>query len=178
MKKRIAILRGINVGGKRKLPMADLKALLTQLNFSNVITYIQSGNVVFDTEQDLSDEALSQLLEKDIANTFQLDVPVIIRSPEALKSAVETNPFLKDADIAQLHLTFLSTEPANNLAQEIATIDFAPDQFHIQGNDVFIQCEGKYHQTKLSNTFFEKKLKVKATTRNWKTVMKLLELSQ
>jgi len=80
--------------------------------------------------------------------------------------------------IAPLHLTFLSEKPSKEHKEKTESYNYEPDQFVIKGKNVFVYCEGKYHQSKLTNNFFEKKLAVSATTRNWKTVMKLLELSQ
>ncbi|SRR5690554_2188155 len=177
MVKKIAILRGINVGGKRKILMADLKSMFSNLGFKDVITYIQSGNIIF--ESNLDDLELATQIENAILNKFKFEVPVIIRSNLDLEEAILSNPFYTNQlDTNNLHLTFLKELPNNNDSELINSLSFGSDKFAIIGQDVFVYCEGKYHESKLTNNFFEKKLKVGATTRNWKTVLKLLELSK
>jgi len=179
MNRRIAILRGINVGGKRKILMADLKSMFEKMKFLNISTYIQSGNVIFDLEKKFDNRDLGQKIEKEIEKEFGFEVPVIVRTPKEISTAINQNPFYKDeTDIANLHLTFLNTEPIEENQKKTETYNYKPDKFKIEGKDVFIYCEGKYYKSKLTNNFFEKKLKVDATTRNWKTVLKLQELSK
>jgi uncharacterized protein (DUF1697 family) len=177
MNKRIAILRGINVGGKRKILMTDLKSMCKKLELKNVKTYIQSGNLIFNSDRQNSD--LENNLERAILENFGFEVPVIVRTEKELESAINNNPFFdKDSDIKQLHLTFLKEKPCQENVDKILTYNYEPDEFKIKDKDTFIFCSGKYHQSKLTNNFFEKQLMVGATTRNWKTVMKLLELSE
>jgi len=177
METKIAILRGINVGGKRKILMVDLKSLCEKLGWKEVRTYIQSGNVIFNsTEQNAE---LENTLENAIAEKFGFDVPVIVRSSNELQISIDKNPFYdNDADVTQIHLTLLKENPIDEDVKQIQTFNYEPDRFVINDKEVFIYCEGKYHQSKLTNNFFEKKLKVGATTRNWKTVLKLIELSK
>ncbi len=175
MIKKIAVLRGINVGGKRKILMADLRSLCETLGLINVKTYIQSGNLIFESNK--SNTELENILEKAITEKFGFDVPVIVRAYNELKSSVNRNPFInQNVDINQLHLIFLKENPSIENIEKTLTYNFEPDQFEIENKEVFLRCPGKYHQSKLSNTFFEKELQVSATTRNWKTVSKLLEL--
>lgn len=177
--KKIAILRGINVGGRRKILMADLRSLFESLGFTETKTYIQSGNVIFSDDSKSSDLIVADKIEIAITEKYGFDVPVIVRSSEEIKQAVQNNPFLKnkEADINHLFLTFLKEKPSSENQTKTESYNYAPDQFVILDKDVFLYCEGKYHKSKLTNNFFEKKLKVAATTRNWKTVLKLLELS-
>jgi len=179
MSKKIAILRGINVGGKRKILMADLKLLFQNLGFSNISSYIQSGNVIFIDDNGLNDLDIAKQIEHAITAKYKFDVPVIIRSSKEIAKAVKKNPFYKKnaEDISQLHLTFLNEKPTKENLTKIESYNYEPDKFVIIGKEVFIFCADKYHQSKLTNNFFEKKLKVSATTRNWKTVLKLVELS-
>lgn len=179
MIRTLAILRGINVGGHRKILMADLKAMMEQLGFSSILTYIQSGNVWFDAEEGSDPLALSQQIEQAILDRFGHEVPVIIRTLGQLEQAVRMNRFYREGvELSRLHLTFLSAEADTEKKAALDYTPYLPDQFHIVRSHVFLYLENKYHQTKLSNAFFEKKLGVKATTRNWKTVLKLLELAQ
>ncbi len=177
MNTKIAILRGINVGGKRKILMADLRTLCETLGWDNVQTYIQSGNIIFTA--DAENKVLENKLEKAIAENYGFDVPVIVRNADDFQRMVNKNPFYNnDVDISHLHLTILKQQPTAENTDHIQMYNFEPDRFEIDNQAVFVYCAGKYHQSKLTNNFFEKKLKVGATTRNWKTVLKLVELSQ
>lgn len=176
METKIAILRGINVGGKRKILMKDLKVLCEKLEWKNIKTYIQSGNIIFKSTQKNID--LAHKLQQAIAQQYDFEVPVIVMNVEELKTAIDNNPFYENTAIEQLHLTFLSTLPNTTDIKQIENTDFTPDAFKIKDKNIFIYCEGKYHKSKLTNNFFEKKLKVIATTRNWKTVLKLKDLAQ
>ena len=174
MEKYVAILRGINVGGKRKILMQDLKQLFVSLGFEDVSTYIQSGNVIFIAETE-DYFALSEKIERAILDRYGFEVPVIVRSSSELNELVNSNPFAKDpeTDTKLLHLTFLKNTLAPGIDQSINAIDFLPEKFEIVSNNVFIKCAAKYSDSKLTNMFFERKLKVQATTRNWNTVLKL-----
>jgi len=171
----ISVLRGINVGGKRKILMADLKKLYSELGFENCISYIQSGNVIFEY-QNVSNSILEAKLEDAILEKYGFEVPVIVRTQNEWEQSALSNPYTDSYENKCLYLTFLSEIPKIELGEAISELSFEPDRFQIIDKDVFIYCPGPYHKTKLSNQFFESKLKVKATTRNWNTVLKLLEL--
>jgi len=174
----ISILRGINVGGNRKILMKDLKVLFEKLGFAEVETYIQSGNVVFESDQKLSTADLEVKIQQAITEPFGFDVPVIVRTADEWAKSIGNNPFWKEkeADIDRLHLTCLKEFPSLELIEKIKSFQFLPDRYEIIGKDVFIFCAAGYGTSKLTNPFFESKLKVPATTRNWKTVMKLHEM--
>jgi len=178
MTKYISILRGINVGSGRKVPMADLKKLCENLGLQNVQTYIQSGNVVFELPKTENVSELETRLQKAFTQAFGFDIPVLVRTAEEWAESIAQNPFLKEenVDIDRLHLTCLKELPATVLLEKIRTIQYPPDRYEIIGRDVFIFCAAGYGTSKLVNSFFESKLKTPATTRNWKTVMKLHEM--
>jgi uncharacterized protein (DUF1697 family) len=178
MQKYISILRGINVGGNRKVLMADLKAIYEALGFTDIVTYIQSGNVVFNAPKQ-STETITENIKNAILDKTGFEVPVIIRTAEEFQQIVTTNPFLEKAgeDLSKLHVTFLGSIPEPELVKQLEELKFDQDEFKILGDKVFIFCVTGYGKTKINNNFFEKKLKTSATTRNWKTVGKLLELS-
>ncbi len=180
MTKKIALLRGINVGGKRKVLMKDLKALFEKLGYTDVVTYIQSGNVIFDSNSSLGTIQIASKIEKAIFKTYNFEVPVVVITANDIKQAVESNPFLNNEAVSnnQLHLTFLQGIPNSEYLVKIASYPTGSDQFIIKNRVIYLCCQDKYHKSKLSNNFFETKLKVSATTRNWKTVLKLLELSR
>ncbi|GAA5222477.1 DUF1697 domain-containing protein [Membranihabitans marinus] len=178
MKKYLAILRGINVGGHRKILMADLKDLFSDLGYTDIQTYIQSGNVIFGVSQDKSESQLAGEIAEGITKKYGYDVPVIVRSATSFIKDADANPFIKDPnyDIGRLHWTILNEIPNEEYIDQMDTWPLNQDEIHIVGNNVFLQCEGKYSQTKLTNQWIEKKLKVSATTRNWKTVVKLISM--
>ena len=179
METYISILRGINVSGQKKILMSDLKDIFNKLAFKNITTYIQSGNVVFQSEAKLSDIELAEKIGTAILKKYDFKVPVIIRRQEELEKILLTNPFIKDKNIniERLYVTFLSEKPNPVLKESTEKLDYSPDKFYIMEKEVFLYTPGGYGETKLSNNFFENKLKITATTRNWKTVNKLFEIA-
>ena len=171
----IAILRGINVGGKRKILMADLKAICEKLGYQNVQTYIQSGNVIFSSKKAIDVAKTETILEEIILKNYGFEVPFIILNKSEIEDAISKNPFQRN-DIERLHLTFLKAIPENEKLEAIKKFDFSPDKFEIIGKNIFVFCSAGYSDSKLTNQFFETKLKTTTTTRNWKTVLKLQEL--
>lgn len=175
----IAILRGINVSGKRKILMTDLQHLLMTKGFEQVQTYIQSGNVIFHAPETSANGSLESRIAKAVLEQYHFGVPVIVRKREELVQVVAGNPFIKEKGIdeSKLHVTFLAETPAAACVSDIQKMTYPPDRFIIKGREVYLYCPVNYGETRLSNAFFEQKLKVSATTRNWKTVNKLVELS-
>jgi uncharacterized protein (DUF1697 family) len=178
MTRCIVLLRGINVGSGRKVPMADLKKLCESLGLQNVQTYIQSGNVAFELGRPEAILMLEMRLQQAFSETFGFDIPVIVRTDEEWAESIAQNPFLKEEnlDIERLHLTCLKELPSAELLEKIKAFQYLPDRYEIIGRDVFIFCAAGYGTSKLVNSFFESKLKTSATTRNWKTVLKLHEM--
>jgi uncharacterized protein (DUF1697 family) len=174
----IAMLRGINVAGQKKIRMEDLKALFLEMNLASVRTYIQSGNVLFESEAADPVYLAGQIEEKLLAK-YTFRVPVVIRTPGELRSAIASLPFLPidTIDTGRLHVTFLATQPADELVRKLSELDFGHDRFKVVGRDVYLYIPAGYGETKLTNAFFEKKLGTTATTRNWNTVNKLVELA-
>ena len=170
-----ALLRGINLGGHRKLAMADLREIFAACGAENVNTYVQSGNVVFTGA---SPKRLVGEVETEIERRLGLDVRVLVRSARELEGLVSANPFPDEGDPTRLHVTFLAEPPAPERVDGIDSAPFAPDEFRIAGREVYLHVPHGYGRTKLGNTFFERKLGVAATTRNWRTVLKLAELTR
>lgn len=169
------MLRGINVGGQKSVPMAELKKLYESLRFKNVQTYIQSGNVIFQSsESDVS--KLITKIEKKIKQVFGFDVPVVIRTKEELQKAIKKMPFTnKETD--GVYMMFLSDKPGQIPLDEINKVKDKSETFYISGKEIYLSCPKGFGQTKLTINLFEKKLKITATARNWNTVNKLMELA-
>ncbi len=175
----VSVLRGINLGAHKKILMADLKDLYESLGFANVVTYIQTGNVSFDTRS-RSPNALIKKVEAAIRKKYAFDVPVQLRTRAQLDEIVRGCPFAKvDADTAgtKVLVTFLASKPENKSLPIIRGYLQPREEVVVAGTCVYLHCPDGYATTKLSNNFLEKKLGVQATTRNWKTVLKLFELS-
>ena len=168
----IALLRGINVSGKNKIPMAALKQNLEQCGFRDIWTYIQSGNVAFNTEKPVPEKELVSLLENYIKKDFGFDVPVIIRHCTEITEIMKADPFpdLQQTDEEKMHVTLLSEIPDPELIRKIEEKKYLPDRFVVLNREIYLFCPAGYGQTRLTNTFFESKLKVRATTRNRRTM--------
>jgi len=178
MQTYISILRGINVSGHNLIKMNALQEICGTLGFRNVRTYIQSGNIVFETKTtDMM--TLEKTISDAILKSFGFDIPVLVLEKEALKNIEDHNVFINERheDHTKLHVTFLSDIPEKLLTDGIPHEGYLPDEFYIRGKSVYLFCPNGYGNTKLSNTFFEKKLKVRATTRNWKTIVELIKMS-
>ncbi len=176
MPKYIALLRGVNVG-QNLLKMDRLCALTEGLGFKNVKTYAQSGNIVFHAEG--SAENCSAASEGKLAGETRLPVVVFVRTPAELKLLIERNPFLKNATIdrKKLHVTFLPKGPTKEGHAKLGTIPRGADEFRLGRLEVYLHCPNGYGKTKLSNNAIERALAVAATTRNWNTTTKLLEMA-
>ena len=176
----ICILRGINVSGHKIIKMDELKNLFQKLGFNAVQTYIQSGNVVFKSEE-ANQRELELLIANRILEVFGFDVPVLVKSNKELQFIFENNPFLKKGitDISKLHVTFLSELPNAELVKQFSEFDFGTDEYLIEKSTIYIHCPiNGYGNSKISNQFIENKLKLNATTRNWKTITQLVDLMQ
>ena len=172
MKTYIVILRGINVSGKNILPMAELRELLSSLQFENVQTYIQSGNIVLNSE--FSKEEIVDKVKNGIASTFGYDVPVLVRTIDEWEKAIANNPYPTE-NHKIVSFTFLSEVPIETVVE----VNITNDDVHTVLNDmVYMYCPDGFGRTKLTNNLFEKKLKVTATSRNFRTTMKLLEMAK
>lgn len=177
----ISMLRGINVGGHRKVPMNELREAYTRLGFSNVKSYIQSGNVVFDSKQS-SSAKVGALIEAKLKEWLGGPVPVIVRTSAEFGKVIEGNPFLKERqeDTKNLYVILLSARPSASAMSNLATVETPneqADEFVSGERVVYVFCPKGYGETKFNNVFFEKILKVSATARNWNTVQALYAMA-
>jgi uncharacterized protein (DUF1697 family) len=175
----IALLRGINVSGHKIIKMEALRVCFEGLGCRGVQTYVQSGNVVFEASEREAGRYADEI-SKRIQRDFGFPVPVLLRTAEELGGIIDRNPFLKQpkADRSKLHVTFLSTTAPKSAQEDLRVLAAKEERFHVEGSEIYLHCPNGYGRTKLSNTAFEKKLKVEATTRNWKTVQALFALAQ
>lgn len=178
MKTFISMLRGINVSGQKQIHMVDLRAAYEAIGLEKVRSYVQSGNILFSSTE--SDPArLGAQIQEQIERSFGFTTPVIIREAAEFQKVLTNNPFLNahQADPASLHVTFLSAGPSESALGAIKNPSKDGDEFVLAGGEVYVYCPNGYGRTKLNNTFFEKKLGVSATTRNWKTVNALYQMA-
>jgi uncharacterized protein (DUF1697 family) len=172
-----ALLRGVNVGGHAKVPMADLRALFASLGLDDVATYVQSGNVVFSGPQ-TGAEHLRTSIEDEIRSSFGIQVTVLLRSARQLKAVVRENPFPdRTDDQAKLLVTFLADRPSAAHLVKLPESAEGADRFAVSGTEIYLWCPTGYGKTKFGNAFFESRLSTRATTRNWRTVVKLVEMT-
>jgi len=175
MKTYIALLRGINVGGKKKVLMAELRDLLTELGLKNVRTYIQSGNIIFNAE-DQATFKLEDKISKGMQLHFGFDVPVLVKTHQELQQIFNACPFSEEKK-QKSYFSLLYNNPDETLMEDISKIDYQNEVVAITQNCVYLYSAVGYGKTKFNNNFFERKLKVMATARNYKTMLKLLELA-
>lgn len=172
----IALLRAINVSGRNKISMADLRALFADLGAEDVVTYVQSGNVVFSSTKAAG--TLPGAIEAAISREHGLDVKVLLRTGTQLDSILTRNPFTGGGrDTAKLHVTFLSGSAAAARTRALRDKSFEPDELRIAGREIYLHCPAGYGRSKLTNAYLEQQLGLAATTRNWKTVNRLAELA-
>jgi uncharacterized protein (DUF1697 family) len=169
------MLRGINVAGQKKVNMQELQKLYESLQFRKVQTYIQSGNVIFE-HPDADIPNLSKNIERELKRRFGFDVQVIMRTGNELQKLIKKAPFAgKDED--KMYVTFLYAKPQKFSQEDLGKAKAAGEEFSVLGSEVYLFLPNGYGRTKLTNTFFERKLNVPATTRNWRTVNTLYSLT-
>src|ERR1700722_3901683 len=174
--KHVALLRGINVGGKNMLPMKELAGLFSAAGCGEVATYIQSGNIVF-CAKDKVVKQLDRVIAKQVEDRFGLKVPVVWRAAAELDAVIRGNPFLKaGAAEEMLHVLFLADRPSADLVAGLDPSRSAPDEYVVVGRDIYAKLVTGAAKTKLTNAYFDSKLKTVSTMRNWRTVLKLAEM--
>jgi len=177
MTTHLALLRGINVSGHNMIKMEALKTTLEAIGFQNVLTYIQSGNVFVDTEED-SPAKVGFLIKQEIFKVFGHEVPVVVIAKEDLEACFKNNLFLKekDTDTKKLYVAFISTTLQSTSMNDLKISQFKPDEASIDGSRIFIKYAVGAGKTRFDQKYIEKKLNVTATIRNWNTVTQLLKL--
>lgn len=176
MTTHLALLRGINVSGHNMMKMDALKTMLENIGFQNVRTYLQSGNVFIDSEEDAS--KVGFMIKQEIFKVFGHEVPVVVIAKDDLESCFSNNPFLKekDADVKKLYVAFVSTALKKENINDLKISQFKPDEASIDENRIFIKYAVGAGKTRFDQKYIEKKLNVTATIRNWNTVTNLLNM--
>ncbi|WP_445712689.1 DUF1697 domain-containing protein [Flavobacterium sp.] len=177
MKTHLALLRGINVSGHNMIKMDALKTVLENAGFQNVQTYIQSGNVFVDSEEEHG-ASVGFKIKQEIFKELGLEVPVVVISKEDLEACFKNNSYLKekDYDTKKLYVAFISKELSSGALNDLKISQFKPDEAAIDKSRIYIKYAVGAGKTRLDQKYIEKKLNVTATIRNWNTVTTLLEM--
>lgn len=176
MATHLALLRGINVSGHNMMKMDALKSMLENIGFQNIRTYLQTGNVFVDSEEDAS--KVGFMIKQEIFKVFGHEVPTIVITKEDLELCFKNNPFLKEKDIdaKKLYVAFVSTQLKKENINDLKISQFKPDEASIDGNRIFIKYAVGAGKTRFDQKYIEKKLNVTSTIRNWNTVTNLLAM--
>ncbi|TLP82704.1 DUF1697 domain-containing protein [Maribacter sp. ACAM166] len=177
LKSYVAFLRGINVAGKKKVSMESLKALCDNLGLKEVRTYIQSGNILFKNEQ-LQTDSLAGLLADAIQKKYGFQVPVLVKTVSQVKKILDYNPFDNEEDLVanKIYFVLLNEVPTDELLTKFKADTFENEEYFVAENCMYLKCNLGYGKAKLNNNLIERKLKVSATTRNFRTISKLVAL--
>jgi uncharacterized protein (DUF1697 family) len=172
----LALLRGINVGGKNMLPMKDLGAMFLGAGCLNVRTYIQSGNVIFDADSDLA-ALIPGIITARIAERFGHRVPVIVRSAAQCADVLRNNPFIAEGVAEEsLYVMYLAEYPTPGCIEKLDPDRSPPDAFVLRGQEIYLRLPNGAARSKLTNQYFDTKLATISTARNWRTATTLCEL--
>jgi uncharacterized protein (DUF1697 family) len=176
MKTHLILLRGINVSGHNLIKMDALTKMLLSMGFEKVQTYIQSGNVILNSDETPSKIAFT--IKQEIFKEFGHDVPVLVINQQDLEDCLSNNLFLKEkeVDLKKLYVAFVSMELNENSIHDLKISNIKPDEVQIDRNKIFIKYAVSPAKTRLDQKYIEKKLNVKATIRNWNTINNLLEI--
>ena len=177
MPPQIVLLRGINLASQRRVAMGDLRELLEEAGYKDVRTHLQSGNVVLSSP--LSPRRLETALERQLKKRFGFEVRVLVRTRAELKKVVERDPLGRVATNGSRYLvSFLSKRPPAKAARELESAEIAPEQVVVAGREIYAWHPTGVQRSKLVKLLADERLGVTATTRNWNTVRKLLELTE
>jgi len=167
----VGLLRGVNVGGRNKVAMSELRSLFDSLGHTSVSTFIQSGNILFTSAGPVT----SQSLETAIADHLGLNVSVVLRTPQQLAKAIEANPFAH-LDPPMLHVGFMAQKPTAAAVARLDAGTFQPEEFAVRGSELYLYLPNGMGRSKLP-AYLDRHLRVPTTIRTWNTVRKLLDLA-
>jgi uncharacterized protein (DUF1697 family) len=173
----VAFLRAINLGPRRRVPMADLRAVLADAGYEGATTHLQSGNVLLQSSG--TGAGLAEGLEATLAKAFGFDIDVMVRTATELNKVAKANPFLKRGiDPSTLAVGFLRTRPPAALTRRLDGVDFGREQFALKGSDLYLRYPNGIGRSTMSTAYFERALETRSTVRNWSVVTKLVELGR
>lgn len=173
----IALLRGINVGGKHKLPMKDLLAMFAKAGCADARNYIQSGNVVFRAKSPLA-KKIPGVIAAAIRKQFGFEAPVLTRTATELRRIVRDNPYLgRGVDEKLIGVGFLADLPTKARVASLDPDRSPPDEFEVRGREIYFCFPNGSARSKLTNAYFDSKLSTTTTVRNWRTTLKLVEMA-
>ena len=180
MKTHLALLRGINVGGNKKVPMADLRAFVEKLGFQGARTLLQSGNLVFRSDGQRTDAALETFLEEEAARILGLSTVFLIRTVEEWTEVITRNPFPGEAAKAPSHfiVMFLREQPTSEALQRLQTAVVGDERFQLVGRHLYAVFPDGIGESRLATAMMTPRFSPCATGRNWNTVLKLAELAK
>jgi uncharacterized protein (DUF1697 family) len=166
--------------GHNSLNMTELSVLYNSLGFTGIQTYIQSGNVIFGAKSEIPVHEITQRIEKEILIRFNLVIPTMIRTSQEVSLLPNRNPFLneKKFDPVKMAVIFLHESPSDSQIDKVLNVNYPPDKFYISGPEIFIYCPNGFGKTKIYTNFFEKKMSVAGTARNWKTITAILQMAE
>ncbi|WP_419212750.1 DUF1697 domain-containing protein [Maribacter sp. X9] len=175
----VAFLRGINVSGQKKVPMQVLRTLCGTLGLQEVKTYIQSGNIVFKSPPEETYQ-LEERLTHAIQTEFGFEVPVIVKTVERIIEIWKLNPFKDPTELSdnKIYFVLLKTIPEDELVKKLINESFVNEDFQVVGDCIYLKCNIGYGKAKLNNNLIERKLNVMASTRNYRTMNKMLEMAR
>src|SRR5450759_4758284 len=180
MQTYISFLRGVNMTGHNSIKMKDLSELYISLGLNDSETYIQNGNVISRCNAEMPVSSLSEKIEAAILERFNYTIPVMIRTVQDMKDLFISNPFLPEENFepSKMAVIFLHEAPSDDQIQKVADINYPPDKFKIIGREIYIYCPNGFGRTKLYTNFFEKKISVAGTARNWETITTKLNIAE
>jgi uncharacterized protein (DUF1697 family) len=172
------LLRGVNVGGRNRVPMKELARIFAGIGCRDVRTYIQSGNVLFRATKSLA-ARVPRVVSALIREELRLEVPVLVRSGAELEAVARGNPFARrGADPASLHVAFLAYEPSGEAVAALDPDRSPPDEFVVRGREIYLRCPNGMGRSRLTAEYLDRTLGNVSTARNWNTVRKLVALAQ
>ncbi len=175
MTKKIILLRGVTPTGKNRIPkMSDLAEALENVGFLSVKTYIQSGNIILNT--DLTDAGIKKLVHNTILKQIGADLSIIIKEPEQLARAVKENPFGDNYDVSRIHLVFTNDNLNADILESLAQTDFGDEEFYVGRQCLYLYLPREAKKKRLNTNFLEKKLGIKATMRKLRVTLKLSQM--
>jgi uncharacterized protein (DUF1697 family) len=181
MKVYISFLRGVNMTGHNSIKMAELTRLFVNMGFSDSVTYIQSGNVIFSSDKEMTDSEIEILVEEAIRKKYSYNVRAIVRTKNELEKIIAGNPFLNEMvyhPSKTAAVIFLKDHPDIEQINRVQNINFPPDRFIINGSEIYILCPDGFGRTKLYTNFFESKMGVVGTARNCKSIAAIFDIAE